>query len=237
MKIKFIISFFLISVFAFSQRNECVNDVLKIADKYAKMDSVGAGSVHFENYKVINTDWEGNVVVSNIKLYKQNNYMHFFSEQGKIFRDETEVYTVLPMQKLVVLSTTNEKMNMARLGQDFFNYRKDFFDSCEVVSCIGYQQNPSQKILELKVKKNALGGINITKMIYHYDQKNLTINKLIVFYDKRYKIQKVEVVINEISSVTNYKFARARKYVMDKKGNLNAPYKGYTLMDNRKKKK
>lgn len=224
---------------SFAQNNkECVAEVLKIEEQNTYNKAVqNPSAVFYMNYMVSTTDWDNQTVNSNVKICKQNEFVHFFSEQGQIYQDGKESYCVLPIQRVVIMSTMDENLKNFTVGDNFYEFRKTFFDSCQVVRCEVVSQKPLTKILELKVLKDFEGMINIERIIYKYDVQSSKLLSVTTYYNKKYKVKKIDITINEINNNYTYTFNKARRYVLDKNGKILPKYNGYEIVDNREKKK
>ncbi len=238
---KYNVAFLLSLIFPFSfysqNINACKTELQKIEEKNSIKNIKDENSVFYLNYKVRTTDWDNQTVDSNVKVYKGKGNLYFFSEQGQMFQDEKDFFLILPIQKVVIMNSTNKEMASAKFGNDFFQFRKGFIDSCEVVRCETPPQTPDIKILEMKVKDDLGGKIHVKKMIYKYNVKTEKIISTVSEYSKDYKVKKIEMVFNEVDLNNDYKFGKARKMVLDRNGRLLAKYKGYELVDDREKQK
>lgn len=213
---------------------ECIDEVLKLEEKNTIKNFNEDDKALNINYTVKTTDWENQTIVSNIKVYKGKNNTHFFSEQGIIFQDEKDVYMLLPIQKLIIINSTKKELYNKTLSDDFFELRKGFLDSCDVVKCESSVQNPFVKILELKVTKKVDESVQITKMIYEYNTQTEKIESTKIFYNTGFKVKSVVIIYKEINLQSDYKFGSSRRYVFEKNNRLLPKYKDYELVDNRK---
>ncbi len=211
----------------------CLEELLEIEEKNSIKNYKGGSDVFHLNYSVSTTDWDNHTVNSNVKVYKSSSNMHFFSEQGIIYQDEEELYMVLPMQKVVMISSTNKEAFNTQIGDDFYAFRKKFLDSCEVVSCNVQDKNTDIKTLSLKVSNKPKEAIHIIKMVYRYNTKTQKIISVTTYYDKKYKVKKVVMRFNKVSLTANYKFNKSKKYVFGNKGVLLSKYANYEVVDNR----
>lgn len=213
---------------------ECLKEVIALEEKVNfRNDSSIKDKNIFISYAVRVTDWDNQVTVSNAKIYRNDEFMHFFSEQANIYQDTKEVVMIMPQQRMAVISSTTKELNNTKINDAFFQMRRKFLDSCEIVRCdlVG-----AKKVLELKVKK-ADRTNNITSMVYEYDLEKGKIESVKVNYNADYKIKQLQITYKEFSLNSTYQFANARKYLVDKNGKLLAKLSGYELVDNRDQKK
>ena len=121
---------------AFSQDKLCLDEVRKYEEFYnpGNDDAVGQKNIYF-NYTVRATNWENETTISNVKMHKQGNKMHFFSEQANIYIDDKEVLVVMPVQKVIVVNSAVKGVTDRKLGDNFYEMRKTFMDSCQVIKC------------------------------------------------------------------------------------------------------
>ena len=63
------------------------------------------------------TDYkDAQVTVSNAKIYKNDDYMHFFSEQASIYQDPTEVVMIMPQQRMAIINSTTKELNNTKIN-------------------------------------------------------------------------------------------------------------------------
>jgi hypothetical protein len=225
---------FLVSGLRAQQKNPCIEEVVKLEEKNTVTGFTDESKALYVNYTVKTTDWENQTIVSNVKVYRGKDNTHFYSEQGLIFQDEKDVFMVLPTQKLILVNSTRKELYNQKLSDDFYKLRRAFLDSCEVVRCESNSANPGLKTLELKVKK-ADPAIQIVKMIYEYNTETGRILSTKIYYSSDFKVKVINITYNDISLESDYKFAHARKYVLDKNNRLLPKYSDYELVDNRGK--
>jgi hypothetical protein len=216
-----------------SQDNKaCLKDVIRFEEtNNLRNDTALERKNIFMSYGVKVTNWDNAATLSNVKVYKLGDNMHFFSEQANIYRDEKEVVIVMPTQKLLIINSTTKEMNSYHLNDDFFEMRKAFLDSCDVVKC---EAKGANMLLSLKVNpKKVAANIKIADMTYEYNVEQKKILSVKINYMKDYKIKQLVMTYKDFSAVSTYKFAPLRKYVMDKHGKLLDRYRDYEVVDNR----
>jgi hypothetical protein len=214
--------------------NDCLKEVVALEEKnnYSNDTSITNKNI-FISYSVKVTDWDDQIVVSNTKIYKKNEYMHFFSEQANIYQDAKEAVMILPQQRVAIINSTNKELLNTKINDAFFDMRRKFIDSCEVVRCDNVGKI---KTLELKVKKND-GSHNIASMIYEYDTDLGKILFVKINYNKDFKVKQIQINYKDFNLNSTYQFASARKYLVDNNGKLLPKLKGYEFVDNRDQKK
>lgn len=223
--------------FSYSQNDrKCIEEIIQFEDpNNLRNDStVKSKNIHV-SYQVKVSDWEGQVTLSNVRIYKDENNMHFFSEQANLFQDNKEVLIVLPSQKLIIINSTDKRLNNQRLNQEFFIVRKEFLDSCEVVKC--ENRDAENKIVVLKVHPDKTSpAIKIKNITYEYNIVQKKINSVTVDYRSDYKIKQLHMVYKDFNLASTYGFMPLKSYYLDKKGNVLTKYKDYEFVDNRDKK-
>lgn len=219
----------------FSQNmKDCLKEVVDFEEKinYRK-DTLLNKKNMFISYSVKVTDWENNITVSNVKIYKNEEYMHFFSEQANIYQDSKEVVMILPIQKMAIISSTTKELNNTKISDAFFEMRRKFIDSCEIIRC---DIAGSKKTLELKVKKHQDSN-NIIGIIYEYDIELGKILFVKISYNQDYKVKTVQINYKDFVMDSNYQYSSSRRYMVDRNGKLLSKLNGYELVDNRDQKK
>ena len=210
----------------------CIEEVLELEEAlYSKKYVEGEQPVYL-NYNIKNTDWEGKIVNSNVKIYRDYQNLHFFSKEVTIYQDNEDVLMVLNNQKVVMREKAPKDLTKKGHSDEFIELRKKFLTSCEVVSCT---EEKSIKTLILKSKNDMNGALFINKMIYTYDKNAQKVLSTAIYYNKGYKLKEIVINYNEIDMKSTYKFGKSRQYVLDKKNGLLAKYKGFELIDNTKK--
>ncbi len=212
---------------------DCLGEVRAIEEKtnFRKDTTVKDKNIYI-SYTVRVTDWENGVTVSNIKMYTHMQYMHFFTEQANIYRDGKEVVMILPIQKIAIINSTNSALNDTKISEGFFEMRKGFLDSCEVVRC---EKVSGRKILELKVVKDNISSIE--SITYEYDAEQAKMISTRVNYNENYKIKQMLITYKDFSLNSDHKYSASRTYLMEKNGHLLPKLSGYEFMDNRDLKK
>ncbi len=227
---------FLPSLFIAQVDKICVKEIQEVikADE-ARKDSVKQGKVLHLKYNVRVTDWEDETTLSNVNLYKNETHLHFFSEQANVYQDLTEAVVILPQQKIAFLSDMDKSLANFKMSDAFFQLRKGFLDSCQILQC-GTKLG-SVKTLVLKPRLEEDGALKITKLSYEYDLATKTVLQIKVEYNDEYKLKQMVITYKEFKVLDTYPFAKCTSYLLDKKGQVLAKYKDYELEDNRNPKK
>jgi hypothetical protein len=237
-RISALVSFvFLLNIVLQAQADrKCIEEILLFEDSNnLRNDSTVKNKNIYISYMVKVTDWEDMVTVSNVKIYKDENNMHFFSEQANLIQDQKEVLIVLPSQRILILNSTDKKLNNQRLNQEFFAIRKEFLDSCEVVKCENRDENNKVAVLKIRPEKTS-PAIKIRTITYEYNTSEKKITSVTVDYTADYRIKQLYMNYKDMSLASTYSFMPLKSYYMDKKGNVLPKYKDYELVDNRDKK-
>jgi len=233
-KIYHIIIVLLIAVPGVAQQKEqCIQDILKLEEQiYLKKYLEGEKPVYI-HYEIVTTDWQNKSITSKVKIYKGFNNMHFFSDQANIYQDEKDILMVLKTQKLIMRENSSEKLVNEKINDQMLFAKKQFLQSCELIKCENLATDKTLKIVELKAKDDMDGVLFIDEMTYTY---NPTTNKLIkstISYKKGYKVKTINIKYHQLDMASNYKFYKAPKYVVNKKGELLVKYAKFELIDNR----
>lgn len=218
---------------AFAQtKDACIDEVLSYETMgKPEADSVSSTGTYF-SYALRVTNWDDEITLSNIKMYKKGKYMNFFSEQATIYTDENEVMIIMPEQKVIIINSIDKEKKSA-INDNFYELRKEFIDSCDVVKCEA--KNATTKILVLKARQQGL--LAIEDMTYEYNPVEKKIISIKINYAKNYKLKQMVMIYKEYDGASTYKFSAVKKYYSDRHGNVNDTYKGFEIVDNREKKK
>jgi hypothetical protein len=184
------------------------------------------------SYDVKVTEWDNKMSVSHIKVHRQGYKMHFFSEQVTMYLDEKESAIILPVQKLLVLNSSNEQVAASRITEDQYKFREEFLRSCSVVTCTTL--GDGTKSLVLKVDENkADASILIRTMIYRYDPETKQFKSIRTIYDDDYDVKELTITFNELREFKGYEFGSVRSHIMTRKGTILSRFSNYEIVDNR----
>lgn len=223
---------------SFSQEviNPCITEVMNLEKELFKKDLGQEDKAAFIHYKIRTEDQLGEVVSSEVKMYKNINNMHFFSDQVNIYTDKTESFMVIKGQKLIMGSTTPPNSMKSVFSDDFLSFKAKFMKSCEVQSCIVIDSLQGIKEVSLVISKENKEVLSINSMIYRYSIKENKIISTTVNYSKPYKLKTMTINYIDFQPISTYTFSKARKYILESKGKLVENYKGYEFIDDREKK-
>ena len=237
MKNKLILFFLLVnttSLFAQLDSTVCIREVLAYEDAlYGDLD---LEKTVYVNYKTTALDWDDNLASSEVKIYKNATNVHFFSKEGNLYRDNDEMFLVLPIQKLIVADQLTEEIKANSANKDFIETRKKFLLNCQYVFCKVTDSTKGIKQLKLRVHEDLEGIIEIEEMLYTYNTKTKRILKSTVWYSGNYKIKKMTINYLDFKKESDYKFKKASRYVLANSNKLLAKYSAFELIDNRNNK-
>lgn len=228
---------FLFSVAGFQAQDQqdCLSRVVALERKLdvSKDTSLLRRNIYL-NYTVKATNQDNETVVSHVRLYKKENYVHFFSEQAVIYMDEKEALIAVPGQKLLILNSISKELLAKRQTDDFFELRMAFLESCSVGSCASSGEVTT---VVLKADPRAYEqGVFIRQITYTY---NSVLNKVLsvkMNYTDDYQLRQLEMIYGDVDLESTHKFGPARALAMNRRGELNDKYSDYELVDNRDQK-
>lgn len=210
---------------------ECIQDILDYEE--ALYGGIGNDKTVYLNYKTTAVDWERNVSSSLVKIYKNNENVHFFSKEGKLFKDAAEMFLVLPNQKLIVANSVSDELKETGYDNNFLELRKKFMLSSELIFCRVTDSVKGIKEVKLRVNEDLEGLIDIEEMIYTINTKLKKVLKTNVLYSESYKIKEMTIDYLDFNGNANYKFKRASRYILANNNKLTSKYSTYELIDNR----
>ncbi|MEK7255809.1 MAG: hypothetical protein AAB316_13750 [Bacteroidota bacterium] len=214
---------------------DCIREVLELERKIEGHDFAQNPRVVFLNYTMRTTDWEESAAVSEVRIYRQQMKVHFFSKQADVFQDEKEVLLVLHDQRTIIRNSLNAEILNAGIATGLAELRAAFLEAGKVVKCAKDPAQAGVKILEVKASEDFHEDLLIESIRYRYDLAKGKILSTFIFYEEDYKVKKIEIAYNELNFNANYEMSQdARKYVLDKNGKPKGKYAGYAVMDNRK---
>lgn len=235
--LKYILPYYFIFSFCWLSAQEdksaCLNEILALEDSVFSDRKTLTNKVAFIHYKVKSEDWEHAVVQSEVKMYQNDKSMAFYSNQVDIFSDEDEMFLILKAQKIVLADISQKKLNVKTSEDDFAKFRKSFLQNCEVQVCYFTDSINGIKLIKLNVKEEVNEYIAIKTMTYKIDTKKQRLISNTVTYTKDYKLKKMEMDYVDYKFLSNYKFSKPRKLVLNQKGKLLDKYKGYEFIDER----
>lgn len=222
-----------ISVNAQLLTDVCVQEILKLENKISQGYSNSEKTIYM-NYKVQSTDWEGKLISSNVKIYKNKRKMNFFSDQANMYQDEKNAVIVLKPQRVIIVNGAVKDVPSNDMDQ-LLVVRKKFLKSCEVLKCEQSASNKNIKTLEVKSTLKLGGKLKIDRMVYTYNTLTGKILKCVTYYDKGFQVKKIVIEYQKLDFNSDYKFTKsAKKQVLGKYEKLLTAYKGYELVDNTK---
>lgn len=237
---EFILTYSLCFIFGFSYSQEtlspCIIEVMDLEKELFRKDLGQEDKAAFIHYKVRTEDQLGEVVSSEVKMYKNVNNMHFFSDQVNIYTDKSESFMVIKAQKLIMGSMTPPNSMGSGFSDDFLGFKAKFMKTCEVQSCLLIDSLQGIKEVTLVINKENKEVLSINSMIYKYSTKDHKIISTIVNYSKPYKLKTMAIYYIDFQPISTYTFSKARKYILGSKGKLVENYKGYEFIDDREKK-
>jgi len=237
MKNKLFITLLLCASYFFGQNNNiCIQEVLDYENRSGNLNDTALATKNvFLSYTVKVTDWDDESTISNVKIYKMGAETRFFSEQVNMYTNEREVIVEIPDQKVIAINNTLPDAGSKQKADEFQELRKEFLDSCQVVSCESIGKNT--KVLVLKVNPRQIQeGIKIVEMRYEYDTERKKVLQVKTTYHPDYKLKALLMIYRDFNTESTYNFTAFKGHFIDRKGQLTSKYKDYELVDSRDKK-
>ncbi|MDI9341687.1 MAG: hypothetical protein QM534_14040 [Sediminibacterium sp.] len=214
------------------QTDACVKELKQISASEERLDSVNTGGTFHMKYMVEVTDHEGQRMVSNVTVYKNETCLHLFSEQARLYRDADEALLVLPMQKVAFLSDMGQDKTAESKYADYKEFlRNSFLDSCKVISCETDAEGTKTLIMEVADEKYE--GVYIKRITYVFNPLSKVLKSTKTEYSDDYKLKEMKVTYKETERVPNYVFNDCKSYFFDKKNKRLAKYSDYEFEDYR----
>lgn len=236
MKNKLIIAILICATNFFGQKSDpCIQEVLDYENRTGNLDDTTLLNKNvFLSYTVKVTDWDDESTISNVKVHKMGTEMRFFSEQVNMYSNEKEVLVEIPEQKIIAINNALPNKDKKK-SDNFQELRKEFLDSCELVSCESVGK--SLRVLILRVNKRQLSdGVKIAEMRYEYDTDLKKVLQVKTTYQPDYKLKSMIMIYRDFNTESTYKFSSFKSQFIDRKGQLISRYKDYELVDSRDKK-
>ncbi len=210
----------------------CVKEIIAYED--ALYQQINNENTVYVNYKTTAIDWEKNSASSEVKLYKDRENVHFFSEEGNLYKDAEQMFLVLPTQKLIVADKVTEDMASTGYNDEFVKMRERFLLSSELVNCTITDSVKGIKEVTLRVKEELEGIVEIEEMTYKYNTQQKKIMTSTVLYSNNYKIRRLTTSYLDFNPNSTYKFKKSNRYILASNNKLLSKYNGFELIDNRK---
>ena len=208
---------------------DCINEVWEIEKQLFDWDYNKNNSTVYLNYIIHATDWDGKVETDEIKIYRNENSVHFYSRQADIFQDAKEVFIILKTQKLILKNDAPRDLIDIGISKEFKTLRELIKKESEIIEC-NSSSGSSIKTLELKLQGEISENLFVEKIKYKYDLNKRKILQTTLEYRSGYKVKKIVIKFQELDFDSSYKFSRkARKYVLDNKGQPKGKYTGFEL--------
>lgn len=237
MKSRLIIAVLLCATHFFAQKSDpCIQEVLEYENRSGNLNDTALENKNvFLSYTVKVTDWDDESTISNVKVYKMGTEMRFFSEQVNMYSNEKEVLVEIPEQKIIAINNALPNTTDKKKLDNFQELRREFLDSCELVSCESVGKN--LRVLILRVSKRQLSeGVKIVEMRYEYDTELKKVLQVKTTYQPDYKLKSMLMIYRDFNTESTYKFSAFKNQFLDRKGQLISKYKEYELVDSRDKK-
>ncbi|MDQ3192391.1 MAG: hypothetical protein M3Q58_12430 [Bacteroidota bacterium] len=213
---------------------DCLNLIMQLENQINTKKDKEQNKATFIHYSTRVQDWDNVFVSSEVKIIQHNKKVHFFSDKANVFQDGKDVLLVLHDQRIVIWNSTPESINES-VKDDFLLLKEAFFQSCEIIHCKTNKDNEQERTLILKAPE-ADGLISIEKLTYVFNEKEQKILKVIVEYNKEYKVRKMNITYHQMNLEYSYNFNKtAWKNVLDNNYRPTGKYTGYNLIDNREK--
>lgn len=230
-----IAAFTLLNFLSAQPLNSCIEEIKQIeAEVFQKGDSLPEGKCLYVKYTVKATDWDNETTVSNVKFFRKNDNLNFFSEQATIFQDNKDVIIVLPTQKTIIINNSPKAAGIGGLNKEIMELRNEFMDSCIVVKCSGPDPVTKNKTLVLKTKSKEYDELtHIKKISYTYNYEEKKIVNIKTEYYETYKLKEVTTYYASIKTIDNYNITPNNRAIADKRGRILPKYQGFEIMDSR----
>lgn len=230
------IIFFLTFSHAQDTISYCIKEVMEIEETVFNEDIGKTSKTAFIHYKVLSESNTNQITKSEVKMYRNNQYMNFFSDQADIYTDKNESFMILKPQLMIIASSTPQNVMNSGYSADFLKFKKEFMQTCVVESCIVKDSINGLKELKLTIGKDSQKKMFIRTIIYNYDTKNKKILSTDVYYSKDSKVKRMLINYIALETDYNYDFVHGKRKFLTSKGKLLDKYKGYEFIDDRTKK-
>jgi hypothetical protein len=181
-------------------------------------------------YTSQNTTVVADMFISKNKTFYESNY-------GSYFNDEKNSFVIIPSEKSIVWSDAIEIDNQKERLDKLYQIQDSLIKTGTMISCkdIVYQKKEYKEVI-LKPNYKLAKQQSVDKMMIIYDENVNRIIEVTLFYAKESKLDKMVMEYNIID--LNYSkpiASSAASKIYEGKSKLKNIYKGYTVVDKRKK--
>ncbi len=243
-----IISF--ISLFGYSftvpdSKKECLTKIQNIYKQlYDKAKTADKNEVCYLNYKVtiLSGKKKSIPLETTVEIFSGKEKRAVISNQIETYSDENASVNVIPYNKTVYINPgikKDDKTIASDLKKQML-IQDSIFQYCEVQH-YGPERQKNGEVIQkaiLKISEKGIKKLHVVSMVFCFNKTLEQINEITYYYDNKSPIKEMKLKINEY--VYNYKTSKldepALAMVLNKNNTLLNKYKGYRLIDNRKKK-
>jgi|GEM_PF-3037867 len=221
---------------------ECLNHVRSLYRKLG--DPPPEGKVYAMSYTIqarVRRAGDVKNISSNVRLLMSRHRMHLLTDEMEVYQDERAVFTVLPRSRMLYVHDSN-----ADSGQDLRKkiigaFQDSLFSACTVLKCAGTKGDDGREkrrvVLQIHEKMKKLYGIATVAIDVDAGRQSIDQVEYTFVPGSPQEWMKVTVDDLDYDSRTSAFNTPLTSMFFDGRGAVVSKYRGYTLTDDRARKK
>jgi len=226
---------------SFNVVDPCLKEVRAVFDRMN--ETTASGKVFHLNYgikAVLNEKdkQEKNIIsASSIEMLTSNKYSWILSEQMKVYKDNINTITVLPQRKLIYLSDAVMGAKDENMYTKLKQLQDTIFKNSEKVECVNVTGQLYNKTVTLFLNSKISQALEMKKVTYYINSTENTLQRVFVEYIPNKQYKTLDYVFTDADfDYTKVNIAvPVEQLLYSGKGLLKQEYKGYEVIENRKK--
>lgn len=220
-------------------QGSCISNILNYIDRMAegnpRPEKGQTFFMHYVSENVPHEKFRSPVIRKEVKIYVTPSQTILESDDISVYKDDADIFAVVHPLKQVIWGQAGKDPELTADGmQEMARMQKEILTTGKVIQCktIGSGENMFQKI-ELIPAAGYKDLHHITTMVILYSLQTEMINKMVISFEADQDVLTQIVTYQEVNfDYKHFKPITVKKKFLDKNGNLNQNYPGYTLVKN-----
>ena len=220
-------------------KNPCISNMLKYIDRMAggnpRPEKGQAFFMHYVSENVPHEKFRSAVIKKEFKVYITPTQTILESDDIAVYKDEVDLFAVVHPLKKVIWNPAGPDPEVTTAGlREMADLQKQILTTGEIVQCktIGSGEDKFQKV-ELIPAQMYRDQHRITSLVIIFDLQREMVEKVVINFEDDQDIITQIVTYKDVNfDYKDFKPVTIKKQFLDKNGNLNDKYPGYTLVRN-----
>lgn len=220
-------------------KSPCIANMLKYIDRMAggnpKPEKGRAFFMHYVSENVPHEKFRSTVIKNEFKVYITPTQTILESDDIAVYRDQVDLFAVVhPLKKVIWNPAGPDPEATTASLREMADLQKQILTTGKIVQCttIGSGENRFQKA-ELIPAEMYRNEHHITSLVIMFDLQEEMVEKVVVNFKADQDVITQIITYKEVNfDYQDFKPVTIKKQFLDKNGNLNDKYLGYTLVKN-----